>query len=168
MSRLLARSALPLTLAVLVLATPLGAKDSLGVFSSWGAFRDPNVPRCYAIARAQPNAARGDYEPFASIGTWPKRDVRNQLHIRLSRKVSPAGHIVLRIGSESFTLAGGGGDAWAQDHRMDAAVIAAMRSAGAMTVTARARDGRNFTDRYSLAGAATAMDAATVGCARIK
>lgn len=160
--------AFPAALAALTLAAPLSAKDSLGVFSSWGAFRDVGIPRCYAIAKAQPSSATGEYEPFASIGTWPKRDVRNQFHIRLSRKVSPAGQIVLRIGSESFTLVGGGGDAWAQDRRMDAAVIAAMRSAGAMTVTARDRNGRNFTDRYSLAGAATAMDAATVGCARLK
>ena len=51
---------------------------------------------------------------------------------------------------------------------MDAAIVAAMRSAGAMSVSARDAAGRRFTDRYSLAGAATAMDAATVGCARIR
>ncbi len=51
---------------------------------------------------------------------------------------------------------------------MDAAIVAAMRSAGGMTVTARARDGRGFSDSYSLAGAATAMDAATVGCAKLR
>ena len=35
-----------------LLASPLAAKDSLGVFGQWGAFRDPQVPRCYAIAAA--------------------------------------------------------------------------------------------------------------------
>ena len=39
-------------LVLLALAVPLSAKDSLGVFSDWGAFRDPAVPRCYAIAMA--------------------------------------------------------------------------------------------------------------------
>jgi len=150
------------------LAMPLAAKDSLGVFSDWGAFRDPSVPRCYAIAMPQANKAAREYQPFASIGTWPKRNLRNQLHLRLSRRVSPAGTISLRVGNQSFDLAGGGGDAWAQDRKMDAAIVAAMRSAGAMTVTARGRDGRSFSDSYSLAGAATAMDAATVGCAKLR
>lgn len=168
MTAALPRLAIPVAVALLALGTPLAARDSLGVFSAWGAFRDAQVARCYAIAKAQKPAPNADYEPFASVGTWPKRDVRNQLHIRLSRKVSPAGQIVLRIGSENFALVGGGGDAWAQDRRMDAAVIAAMRSAGSMTITARDRNGRSFTDRYSLAGAATAMDAASVGCAKLK
>jgi hypothetical protein len=37
-----------------------------------------------------------------------------------------------------------------------------------MSLTATDRAGRRFTDRYSLKGAATAMDAATVGCARVR
>ena len=158
---------LALPLIALLLAAPLAAKDSLGVFSDWGAFRDPEVPRCYAIAMAQPSRNARDYQPFASVGTWPGRNLRGQLHLRLSRKMSPAGAITLRVGQQSFDLTGGGGDAWAQDRTMDAAIVAAIRSANAMSVSARDTNGANFTDRYSLAGAATAMDAATVGCARL-
>ena len=156
--------------AVLVLAAaPLAAKDSLGVFGEWGAFRDPQVPRCYAIAAAEanPRAAR-DNQPFASVGTWPRRQVRGQLHIRLSRNLATSPGISLSVGGQRFALTGGGGDAWAADQRMDAAIVAAMRSASSMTVSARDRAGRRFTDRYSLDGAATALDAATVGCARIR
>jgi hypothetical protein len=153
-------------LALLALAVPAAAKDSLGVFGDWGAFRDPAVPRCYAIAAAQ-NAAR-DHAPFASIGTWPRRQVRGQVHLRLSRTLASSATISLNVGGQRFQLTGGGGDAWARDRRMDAAIVAAMRSAGSMSVTARDRNGTRFTDRYSLEGAATAMDAATVGCARIR
>ena len=153
-------------LAVLALAVPAAAKDSLGVFGEWGAFRDRQVPRCYAIAAAE-NEAR-DHAPFASVGTWPRRQVRGQVHVRLSRTTAPAATISLNVGGQRFALAGGGGDAWAQDRRMDAAIVAAMRSAGSMSVTARDRAGRRFTDRYTLAGAATALDAATVGCARLR
>ena len=152
-------------LALLALTAPAAAKDSLGVFGEWGAFRDPAVPRCYAIAAAQ-NARAG--QPYASVGTWPRREVRGQLHVRLSRASAPSATISLSIGGQRFELTGGGGDAWARDRRMDAAIVAAMRSAGAMSVSARDAAGRRFTDRYSLAGAATAMDAATVGCARIR
>lgn len=154
--------------AALLLAAPASAKDSLGVFGQWGAFRDPSVPRCYAIAKPLPNRAARTYAPFASIGTWPRRDVRGQLHLRLSRKLSPAGTITLAVGDKRFELTGGGGDAWAKDKRMDAAVVAAMRSARRMSVTARDTAGRTFSDSYALDGAATAMDAATVGCARAR
>jgi len=43
-----------------------------------------------------------------------------------------------------------------------------MRSAGSMTVGSRDSRGRRFSNTYNLSGAATAMDAATVGCAQIK
>jgi len=39
-----------LAFLIAAFATPAQARDSLGVFESWGAFRDPSVPRCYAIA----------------------------------------------------------------------------------------------------------------------
>lgn len=156
-------------ISLAVLPAALSAKDSLGVFSDWGAFRDPAVPRCYAIAQAEESSPQRDYQPFASIGTWPKRGLRGQIHLRLSRKISPAGTITLKVGnSATFRLTGGGGDAWARDKRMDAAITAAMRSAKSMRVTARDTSGRNFSDLYSLSGAATAMDAATVGCAQLR
>jgi len=167
----------PARRAILILvafAAPLAAKDGLGVFGEWGAFRDPQLPRCYAIAAAEKEARSSrtprprEHEPYASVGTWPKRGVRGQVHIRLSRTPARASNISLAIGGERFQLTGGGGDAWAQDRRMDAAIIAAMRSADSMSVRAIDRSGRRFTDRYSLEGAATAMDAATVGCARIR
>ena len=153
---------------LILLAAPALARDSLGTFSSWGAFRDPAVPRCYAIAMAEPSARQRDYQPFAAVGTWPTRSVRNQLHLRLSRPVLPAGRIVLSIGGQRFELTGGGGDAWAADQRMDAAIIAAMRSATSMTVSARDTARRGFSNTWQLAGAATAMDAAAIGCARAR
>ena len=153
-------------LLLALIASPLAAKDSLGVFGQWGAFRDPQVPRCYAIAAAE-NAAR-DHAPFASVGTWPKRNLRGQLHVRLSRTLAASATISLSVGGQRFQLTGGGGDAWARDRTMDAAIVAAMRSAGSMSVSATDRAGRRFTDSYSLEGAATAMDAATVGCARMR
>ncbi len=157
-----------LPVALLTLAAPLAARDSLGMFEGWGAFRDPATPRCHAIAMAQPSTSRRDYEPYASVGTWPRKPVRNQLHIRLSRKLAAKAAITLSISGQRFALAGGGGDAWAQDARMDAAIVAAMRTAGNMTVSARDDRGNRFSNTYDLAGAATAMDAATLGCAKLR
>lgn len=157
-----------LAIALLFGAGEALARDSLGVFQGWGAFRDPNVPRCYAIAMAEPGSRQRDYQPYASIGTWPRRGMRNQMHFRLSRQLAQSGGITLSIAGRRFDLEGGGGDAWAIDQRMDAAIVAAMRSAQWMTVTARDSRSRRFSDSWKLTGAATAMDAATVGCARLR
>lgn len=154
--------------ALLLVSAPAAAKDSLGVFADWGAFRDLQFARCYAIAEPQPSTRARDYQPYAAVGTWPRRGVRGQLHFRLSRKMAPDAAVSLRVGSQRFTLTGGGGDAWARDKAMDAAIVAAMRSAESMTVSARDARGRAFWDTYRLAGAATAMDAASVGCARLR
>lgn len=151
--------------ALLALAAPVAAKDSLGVFGAWGAFRDPKVPHCYAIAAAQ--GSSGQYQAYADVGTWPRRKVRGQVHFRLSRELAERARITLSVGGQRFALTGGGTDAWAADKVMDAAMVAAMRSAQTMSVSAIARTGRRFTDRYTLAGAATAIDAATVACARL-
>jgi hypothetical protein len=165
---MLRAAALAITACALALTVPVAAKDSLGVFGQWGAFRDPAVPRCYAIAAAEHNARDNrQYAPFASVGTWPGRGIRGQVHVRLSRGVAQGAATTLRIGGRSFTLTGSGADAWAADARMDAAIVSAMRSSPSMAVSGRDNAGRRFTDRYSLEGAATAMDAAAVGCARI-
>jgi len=146
------------------LAAPAFARDSLGMFASWGAFRDPAVPRCYAIAMAEPSTKQRDYQPYAAVGTWPRRGVRGQVHFRLSRKLAPDARITLSIGRDRYQLTGGGGDAWAVDRRMDAAIVAAMRSAPRMTVSARDAAGRPFVNSWTLEGAATALDAASIGC----
>ena len=136
------------------------------MFNDWGAFRDRAAPRCYAIAKAQPSRLQRDYEPYATIGTWPRRSIRGQVHFRLSRAIDAARPIRLVIGRETFDLTGGGGDAWAKGRSMDAAIVAAMRSGAQMTVSAIDKTGRRFSNTYPLAGAATAMDAATIACAR--
>ncbi len=155
-------------LLVALLPAAALARDALGVFGSWAAFRDGGVPRCYAIAMAEPSSLHRDYQPYADVGTWPRRGLRGQVHLRLSRKVAANAPITLAIGGQRFRLAGGGGDAWAADARMDAAVVAALRGAGQMTVNARGVDGRGFSNTWALAGAASAMDAAALGCAGLR
>ena len=149
-------------------SAPASARDSLGIFADWGAFRDPGVPRCYAIAKAAPSTLKRDQQPYASIGTWPKRNVRGQVHLRLSRNIADNAPIRLSVGGSNFELTGSGANAWARDKTMDAAIVAAMRSSSRMTVRSRDASGRNFSNTYDMDGAATAMDAATVGCASIR
>lgn len=158
----------PIILAVCLIgiAAPALARDSLGTFAQWGAFRDPQVPRCYAIARPYNAQGREGGQAFASVGHWP-RGVRNQFHARLARPLAPGSGAILIIAGKRLRLRAGGVDAWAPDSRADAAITAAMRSARTMTVSYRSSSGTRA-DRYTLPGAATAIDAAAVGCTRYR
>ena len=158
-----------LALAVVLLAaSPAAARDALGMFGGWGAFRDAAVPRCYAIAMAAPSTKAREYQPYADVAWWPRAGVRGQVHFRLSRKLQQGSAVTLSLGGQRIQLTGGGADAWAPDKRGDAAIIAAMRSAGEMTVSARDSSGGGFSNTWDLTGAATAIDAATLGCAGLR
>ena len=162
------RAAILIASALTLLASPAPslARSSLGVFDDWGAFRDPRLPRCYAISKGERSRGTRDFEPYATVGTWPNRKIRNQIHLRLSRRLASNATVTLRIGGENYRLTAGEADAWAQDRRMDAAIVAAMRAGSRMSVTATDRGGNRFIDTYSLSGVATAIDAAAIACAR--
>ncbi len=139
-------------------------RRAIGIYDGWGAFRDSGPARCFAIAEplGQTRAAR----PFASIATWPADGQRNQLYLRLSFPRAPAAKVTLSIGERRFELLAGPADAWSPDARTDRAIVAAMRSGRSMSVETVTRGGRPFADTYALKGAATAIDAAAVACAR--
>ncbi|NCP10989.1 MAG: hypothetical protein GW859_03355 [Sphingomonadales bacterium] len=142
--------------APLLVAAPALAADSLGIFSGWGAFRDPApAARCYAIAQPGGSARRSG--AYASIAYWPRARIRGQFYARLSRPLAATAKPAITIGSARFALVGSGRNVWAADARSDAAIIAAIRSASTMRIAG---------DGYDLKGAATAIDAAALGCAR--
>ena len=148
-------------IALLLLAVPLAARDSLSVYDGWAAFKDAKPLRCYAIAKAQGHPPAPAY---ATVSNWPQKKVRGAVHFVLSREA--AGNVRLSVGDKRFDLVAKGRNAWGADARQDAAIVAALRSASRMSVSATSINGGTFADRYTLAGAATAIDAATVGCAQ--
>jgi hypothetical protein len=144
-------------------AAPAAAQpQQLGVYGDWGAFRDG--ARCYAIS--QPQGAAPAQGAFASVGHWPGRRGAGQLHIRLSREKRQSSAVLLRIDGRAFQLIGGGREAWAPDARADAEIQAAMRTGLALVVETRSTQGLIVRDFYRLRGAATAIDAAAIACAR--
>jgi hypothetical protein len=152
---------------LLILADPAAAQRSpLGIFFQWGAFRDQRPPRCFAIAQPARSPEAKGWEPFASVSYWPAQGVRGQVHFRLSRQKRPGSAVLLRIDDRTFQLIGGGADAWAPDTRADAAIVSAMRGGVHMTVETRSERGLRVRDHYRLRGAATAIDAAAIACAR--
>ena len=156
---------LVLLMLAFVASPAFAARASLGTFDGWGAFRDDNPVRCFAIAQPV-RGGGGKWRPFASVATWPKANVRGQVHIRLGREKLGGAPAILTIGNRRFAMVAGGADVWAPDARVDAAIVAAMRSAPLMSIATRAATGAGFAETYVLKGAATAMDAALLGCAR--
>lgn len=138
------------------------AAELLAVRGDWGAFRNQQPRSCYAIAA--PVRAGGRERGFVAIGSWPGQGLRGQLHIRLSAPRAPGARVTLSIGARRFDLIAGPRDAWAPDGRTDLAIITAMRAGRSLSVEALGAGGRPFADVYALAGAATAIDAAAVGC----
>lgn len=154
--------------ALIAISTPVAAKDSLGIFNSWGAFREAEVSRCYAIAESEEITGKAERKSYVSVGFWPERGVRAQFHVRLSRDRSTNSRVMVGVGGRRFQLTANRSDGWSQDKRMDVAIIAAMRSANSMTIESTGRDGRPIIDAYLLRGAATAIDAAALGCSRLE
>lgn len=149
-------------LLVLLAAAPATARELIGVYGGWGAFRDPD--RCYAIAEPALRGGRAGWRPFASVGTFPRAGQRNALHIRLSRERDRSAGVTMTVGERRFPLLAAGADAWAPDLAAERAAVAAMRSGRSMSVEAVGVGGRPFADVYRLAGAATAIDAAALAC----
>ncbi len=145
-----------IALAALLWAAP---GLTLGVWQSWGAFRDGD--HCWAIA-APPGRRAAD--AFAAISTWPARGLRDQLQVRLSRDRRADAPVVLAVGDRRIRLVARGRDAWAAGPAADRAILAALRSARAMAVESRDTAGRRFVDGYRLGGAPTAIDAARLAC----
>ncbi|MFC4292795.1 hypothetical protein ACFOWX_10260 [Sphingorhabdus arenilitoris] len=154
-----------LTIAAAVMAAPAAARDRLGIYNGWAAFKDAETPRCYAIASPEERISGSTRPGYLSIGFWPKRGVTHQLYVSLSRDRSANSAVTLTAGGRRFRLQGTQTGGWATDRRMDLAIIAAIRSSASLSVESIGRDGRSIVDAYNLRGAPSAIDAAALGCA---
>jgi hypothetical protein len=137
------------------------------VWQRWAALRETPGPRCFAVAqplrRDGGTDRRGGYALVAARqGTARAPSVR----FRLSRPRGAGAPLTLVIGDRRFALIGDAAGARATDAGTDRAIVGAMRGAGAMTLATLDVAGRALADTYPLAGAATAIDAAQLGCAR--
>ena len=148
-----------------LIAAPALARDPLGTFGRWAAFRDTGPLHCFAIAQPVETVRNPLNRAFASIANWPGTGARGQLHIRLSRPRDRRAAVTLSIGDRRFALKAGDADAWAPDTATDRAIVAAIRSGRSLSVESVAAGKGPFVDVYSLAGAPTAIDAAAVACA---
>lgn len=145
-------------------AAPLLAKDRLGVYRAWAAFRDAETPRCYAISSPDEVVNGSQRKGYLSIGFWPKKNVSHQVYVRFSRDRSSNAGATLNAAGRRFRLIADEKGGWGADRRSDLAIVAAIRAASSLSIESIGRDGRAIVDAYSLRGAASAIDAAALGC----
>ena len=92
---------------------------------------------------------------------------RGQFAARLSRMPRPGATVMLHVGDQPFLLMSQGDMAWSRGPKQEQAIIAAMRKSGGMRVEARSPGGGRIVDRYRLAGAPLAIDAAAACAAAL-
>ena len=143
-------------------AAPAASSRLLVARGSWASFDRGQA--CEAVARPLRAARRQDSEPYVAIAFDRAGPRQGQLFARLRRAVRPGSSVILTIGEQPFLLAARGASAWSKDGAQETAIIAAMRAAGGMRITARDSAGRRMTDRFLLDGAPTAIDAAAAAC----
>ena len=120
---------------------------------------------CEARARAMLAAPRGKAQATAGFAFSPDRRRWGEFNARLSRVARPGSSVMLTVGSQPFLLVARGDQAWSRGAAQEQAIIAAARGSDGMRIEARDIGGRRFVDRYPLAGAPTAIDAAAARCA---
>lgn len=130
---------------------------------SWSAIDRGNA--CVALTRAVRIAAKGKVQASAGLSFSPDRRRWGEFHARLSHMPRPGSTMILTVGDQPFLLIAGSGWAWSRGSQQEQAIIAAIRNSGGMRVEGRDLGGRRFADRYELAGAPTAIDAAAARCA---
>ena len=147
--------------ALALLAQPAPAQV-ISAHGKWAALKFGD--RCEARSQAV-RVQRGPAPAFAGFAFGAGGRLQGQFHTRLSRAARPGSTAILTVGGQPFMLTLRGQWAWGRDARQDAAIAAAARYAGSMRVESRDARGRRIVDRYLLAGAATAIDAAAAACA---
>lgn len=132
----------------------------------WAALQSSDSRHCQAAARSLRDAPKGARQAHVAFTFDAGRGRRGQLYVRLSRVARTGSSVMLSIGNQPFQLVARGPEAWSSGPAQEAAIIAAARVATGMRVEARDPGGRRFADRYLLAGAPSAIDAAAAGCPR--
>jgi hypothetical protein len=152
--------------ALAALAGPADAAQRvLFARGQWAALQSEDGRHCQAAARSLREASKGAEQARATFAFDAFGPRRGEFHVRLSRAARSGSSVILSIGDQPFQLIGRGFDAWSVGPPQEAAIIAAARVASGMRIDARDVGGHRFIDRYLLAGAPSAIDAAAAGCA---
>jgi hypothetical protein len=153
-----------LVLAVLFFAFPALAKETIGVFGEWGAFRDKRGSTvCYVVSAPVTSSGKGRAASQLVVSIWPRQKISVQV---MAGTGTAAQSAALAVGVRSFKLSTQGDGGWLTDRAADGQALAALTASGTATVSGRSARGNRFTDSYALTGFSDAWAAAQKACAR--
>lgn len=122
--------------------------------------------QCDAASLSLLPASKTRLQGRASL-TFDSRSRHGLFAAALSKPVAPTASVMLTIDDESFLLVARGLGAWSRGPAQESAIVAALRAATRMRIEGRSVRGLRFIDRYDLAGAPTAIDAAAACAATL-
>jgi hypothetical protein len=149
--------------AAFLIAAPAAASGGHVLFAGghWAAIDFGS--RCEARTAAM--WAKASTKPYAGFAFDRSGPRQGQFYVHLSRPARAGATVVATIGSEPFLLVGKGEWAWSSNPAQQKAILRAARYADWMRIDSRDGGGSRIIDRYTLAGAPTAIDASAAACA---
>jgi hypothetical protein len=149
--------------------------ERVATHTAWSVFVASSPQECYIVAPPTDSVARrgdsrvevtrGDIRLFVTFR--PGDNVANEVSFTGGYPLQDGAPVRLEIGSDSFTMSPGRGDAqeWAwTDPSDDARAVAAMRAGATAKLTANSTRGNTTIDTFSLSGFTAAITDAEARC----
>lgn len=155
-------------LSVQALAQTPDSPTSLGASGDWEAFayEAEGSKVCYVYSqpkKSDPAAAkRGPI--YFMITHWPGKKVKAQPSTFIGYTFKEGSEVKLAVDAKSFNLYPVDNMAWTDKLETEKAILAALKSGKAMTVSGTSAKGTATKDTYSLSGLSAAMDAIDSAC----
>ena len=149
--------------------------ERVATHTAWSVFVANDPRECYIVAPPTESAARRDGQPVSVnrgdirlfVTFRPGDGVANEVSFTGGYPLREGSPVRLEVGSDSFTMSPGRGDAqeWAwTDPSEDARATAAMRGGVNARVTANSARGNTTIDTFSLLGFTAAITDAEARC----
>ena len=142
---------------------------SMGSFDDWESFtyQDQGKPVCYVYSTPKKTEAakKVKRDPvYFLITNYPGRKLKGQVSTIIGYPFKESSTVTVKVNDASFELYTNGDAAWAAAPETEVAIVKAMKTAKALTVTGTSWKGTETTDTYSLAGIGKALDKIDSSC----
>jgi hypothetical protein len=137
-------------------------------FQDWGVYTSDTAKGkvCYALAQPKERLPKTlNRDPgYIFVSSRPSEGVRNEVSLVLGFAAKDGGEGTASVGPTGFALVTKGNAAWMKNAAEDATFVDALRKGQGLVVKVKSKRGNESTDRYSLSGAAQALDRVKKEC----
>jgi hypothetical protein len=144
------------------------AVEELGQFENWRAYMSDEGGSKQCFVRSEPVASKGDYKargkPAFTVSHRPKDKVRNEVSVMAGYVFKPASQVEIQVDGKKFFLFVDEDAAWAQDQKVDDALVEALTRGAKLVVKGVSARGTATTDTYTLKGTQAALRKIAEAC----